>query len=155
MKIKIILEICELWNYLDNKMFDIHNFKNEMFLGRYFVLKKDYTFNDNVFNNVNNLIEALIELKNFYISKENHYESNYSLLILKLSYYVILKYEEYPEWFEEKKKEVAKLMMEVGELACNLDKIIDDYTKDNITKIKIYTYKFNEYCENEVNSSKK
>lgn len=26
---------------------------------------------------------------------------------------------------------------------------IDYYTKDDIDKIKIYTYKFNEYCKNE------
>ena len=39
--------------------------------------------------------------------------------------------------------------MELAEVVCRLDKAIDYYAKDDITKIKIYTYKFNEYCRNE------
>lgn len=37
-------------------------------------------------------------------------------------------------------------MLEAADLTCRLDKPIDDYDNDVITKIKIYTYKFNEYC---------
>ena len=91
----------------------------------------------------------------FYLSKENNYESDYSLLLLRLSYRIILQYEENSAWFREKKKEIAKLLMEISEVVCRLDKAKDYYAKDDIDKIKIYTYKFNEYCGNEWTVRKK
>ncbi|MFR5648478.1 MAG: hypothetical protein ACLUDM_01250 [[Eubacterium] siraeum] len=64
-----------------------------------------YSFRDEVFDDVTNLIEALKILKEFYLTKENNYESNYSLLLLRLSYRMVLQYEENSAWFREKKKE--------------------------------------------------
>lgn len=147
--IKIIFDICEFWDNIEYTFNDIEIEGNALLLKKYFILENVYSFRDEVFDDVTNLIEALKILKEFYLTKENNYESNYSLLLLRLSYRMVLQYEENSAWFREKKKEIGKLLMELAEVVCRLDKAIDYYAKDDITKIKIYTYKFNEYCRNE------
>lgn len=147
--IKIIFDICEFWDNIEYTFNDIEIEGNALLLKKYFILENVYSFRDEVFDDVTNLIEALKILKEFYLTKENNYESNYSLLLLRLSYRMVLQYEENSAWFREKKKEIGKLLMELAEVVCRLDKAIDYYAKDDIAKIKIYTYKFNEYCRNE------
>lgn len=147
--IKIILEICEFWDNIKYIFDESRNDEKELLLNKYFILEYEYVFRENVFDDVTNLVEAIKILKAFYLTNQNNYKSNYSLLLLRLSYRIISEYEENPGWFREKKKEVAKLLTEITEVACRLDKVIDHYDEDNIDKIKIYTYKFNEYCGNE------
>lgn len=147
--IKIIFEICEFWDDIEYVLNDSGAEGSTLVLKKYFILESGYSFRDEVFDDVTNLVEALRALKEFYLSKENNYESDYSLLLLRLSYRIILQYEENSAWFREKKKEISKLLMELSELVCRLDKAKAYYEKDDIDKIKIYTYKFNEYCRNE------
>ena len=147
--IKIIFEICEFWDHIEYVLNDSGTEGSALVLKKYFILENGYSFRDKVFDDVTNLVESLKALKEFYLSKENNYESDYSLLLLRLSYRIILQYEENSAWFREKKKEIAKLLMEISEVVCRLDKAKDYYAKDDIDKIKIYTYKFNEYCGNE------
>lgn len=90
------------------------------------------------------LVKALKVLKKIYLSKEKNYESDYSLLLLRLSYRIVTQYEKDSAWFREKEKEIANLLTVLSELVCRLDRANDD-----IDEIKIYTYKFNEYCRNE------
>lgn len=147
--IKIIFDICEFWDNIEYTLNDRGIEGNAQLLKKYFILENVYSFRDEVFDDVTNLVEALKVLKEFYLTKENNYESNYSLLLLRLSYRIVLQYEEKSAWFREKNKEIAKLLMETAEVACRLDKARDYFAKDDIAKIKIYTYKFNEYCRNE------
>lgn len=147
--IKIIFEICEFWDDIEYMLNDSGVEENVLLLKKYFILESGYSFHDKVFDDVTNLVEALKILKEFYLTKENDYESNYSLLLLRLSYRIVLQYEKNSAWFKEKKKEITKLLMESAEVACRLDRAKDYYAKDDIDKIKIYTYKFNEYCRNE------
>lgn len=147
--IKIIFEICEFWDDIEYVLNDSGAEESILVLRKYFILESGYSFRDEVFDDVTNLVEALRALKEFYLSKENNYESDYSLLLLRLSYRIILQYEGNSAWFREKKKEISKLLMELSEVVCRLDKAKAYYEKDDIDKIKIYTYKFNEYCRNE------
>lgn len=146
--IKIIFDICGFWDNIENTLNKSGDEKNELLLNKYFILD-EYDFREKVFDDVTHLAKAIKILKEFYLTDENNYKSDYSGLLLRLSYNIVLQYEEKPEWFGEKKKEVAKLLTEITEVACRLDKAIGYYDKDNIDKIKIYTYKFNEYCGNE------
>lgn len=103
--IKIIFDICEFWDNIEYTFNDIEIEGNALLLKKYFILENVYSFRDEVFDDVTNLIEALKILKEFYLTKENNYESNYSLLLLRLSYRMVLQYEENSAWFREKKKE--------------------------------------------------
>lgn len=149
-EIKIIFDICEFWDDIEYTLNESEVDEHELLLKKYFLLKNEYELRENVFADVTNLEEAIKILKEFYITNENNYKSKYLLLLLKLSYRIVLQYEYNPAWFREKKKEVAKILMEITEVVCRLDKAKDYYDKDNIAKIKIYTYKFNEYCGNEL-----
>lgn len=145
--IKIIFEICEFWDNIEYTLNKSGDEKNELLINEYFILD-EYDFREKVFDDVTHLAKAIKILKEFYLTNESNYKSDYSGLLLRLSYNIVLQYEGKPEWFGEKKKEVAKLLMEITEVACRLDKTKDYYDKDNIDKIKIYAYKFNQYCEN-------
>lgn len=147
--IKMVLDICKFWDNIEYALNDKGTEGNAILLKKYFILENWYSVREKIFDDVNNLVEALKILNKFYLSKEDDYESNYSLLLLRLSYRVILRYEEDQEWFREKEKEIKKLLMETAEVAYRLDKATDDYAKDTIIKIKIYTYKFGGYYWNE------
>ena len=136
-EIKIIFEICEFWDDIEYTLNDSGAEGNALLIKKYFLLESGYSFRDEVFDDVTNLEEALKILKEFYLTKENNYESDYSLLLLRLSYRIVLQYEENLAWFREKKKEIARLLMETAEVACRLDKARDYYAKDDIAKIKI------------------
>ncbi len=148
--IDIIFEICEFWDNIEYTINDREKEESAFLIQRYFLLDNSYTFREEIFYNISDLIKALEALKEFYITKENSYDSNYTYMLLRLSYRIILKYEESSVWFGNKKKKVATLLKELAELVCKLDEQTDYYAKDAIVKIKIYTYKLNGYCESEV-----
>ena len=104
---------------------------------RYFKFDHGYMYRIEVFDDVTILVKALKVLKKFYLSKENNYKSDYSLLLLRLAYRIVTQYEKDSAWFREKEKEIANLLMELSEVVCRLDK-----EKDYIDRIKIYKYKF-------------
>ena len=112
---------------------------------QYFVLKGVNSFNNIVFNDVDKLVDALEELKKFYASKKQNYESNYSLILLRVLYNSILMYEQKPEWYKTEICKINALFAELSEMVLNLDYGEDVYSRDVIEKIKIYTYKFNQY----------
>lgn len=142
--IKIIFEICEFWDGIENVLNDREIEESALMFEQYFKFDYGYMYRIEVFDDVTILVEALKVLKKFYLSKENNYESDYSLLVLRLFYRIVTQYEKDSAWFREKEKEIANLLMELSEVVCRLDRANDD-----IDEIKIYTYKFNEYCQNE------
>ena len=146
--IKVIFDICEFWDNIEYVLNESGDEEDTLLFKKFFILNGGYEFREKVFDDVTNLMESLKILKKFYLTKENNYESDYTLLLLRLSYRIVLRYEENSAWFREKEKEIAKLLMETAEVACRLDNARDYYAKDDIAKIKIYTYKFNEYCGN-------
>ena len=142
--IKIIFEICEFWDGIEKVLNDSEIEESALMCERYFKFDHGYMYRIEVFDDVTILVKALKVLKKFYLSKENNYKSDYSLLLLRLSYRIVTQYEKDSAWFREKEKEIANLLMELSEVVCRLDRANDD-----IDEIKIYTYKFNEYCQNE------
>lgn len=55
-------------------------------------------------------------------------------------------YEQKPEWYKAEICRINDLFAELSEMVLNLDCGEDIYSRDAIEKIKIYTYKFNQYC---------
>lgn len=143
-KINIIFEICTFWSEIEKKLEDEDATKSSVF-DQYFVLKGVNSFNNIVFNDVDKLVDALEELKKFYASKKQNYESNYSLILLRVLYNSILMYEQKPEWYKAEICKINALFAELSEMVLNLDYGEDVYSRDAIEKIKIYTYKFNQY----------
>lgn len=146
---EIIFEICEFWDNIENTINNISQEENMILLKKYFILDDGYRFREDALHSVFDLIEALTALKKFYISKENDYESNYSNLLWMLLYRVVLQCEQHSAWFGDKKEEIAKLLLELSEIVSRLDKSSGYYEKDIVSKIRIFAFKFNEYCEKE------
>lgn len=146
-KLNMIFEICEFWDNIENTINCITTENAKPLLNKYFITESGYTTRKEVFDDVLNLIEALKILEEFYKTKKPTYQSKYSLLLLRLSYEIVIQYEGNSEWFKGKQKEIAKLLTENEKLIRMPDNIMDEYTEDCITQMKIYIYKFNEYCK--------
>lgn len=147
--IETIFDICEFWNNIEYTINNISQDENRVLLKKYFVLEDGYRFREGVFQNVSDLIDALTVLKKFYMSKENEYKSSYSYMLLMLSNHIALKCEQKPLGFGDKKEEIAKLLSELAQMVGRLDNSSGYYEKDTVTKIKIYVYKFREFCRKE------
>ena len=145
--IKIIFSICEFWDDIEYTINDREKDEYSLVLKKYFILEEGYRLREKALIDVFDLLEALQTLKLFYSSKERHYESDYYLPLLTLANRAVVQYEETPQWLGNKKKEVAKLLLELAELVCKRDKSSGHYEKDTIMKISIYAYKFNTYYE--------
>lgn len=143
--INYVFEICKLWGSAESRI-SSNGDESEAALRQYFMPEGGYQVRDIVFSEVSKLMEALNVLKRFYIEKRDTYNSEYSLLLLRLSRDMILQYEQDAAWFNNKKTEIAELLQETTRLVCKLDKGQNNFDKDNIIQIKIYTYKFKTYC---------
>ena len=144
---RIVFDICRFWNgvrdYIDN------NEDAKVALPRKYFRENGYGLHIETFKDSAAFIEALEALKKFYMANENNYKSDYSLLLQRLSYRIIVQYEADPAWFGDKKREIAKLLKEVKELACKLDELTGYDAQNTINEIKVYVYKFNEHCKDE------
>lgn len=144
---KIVFDICRFWNgvrdYIDKNEDAKTVFPRKYFVENGYGLRREMLVDSAAF------IEALELLKKFYIGNENNYKSDYSLLLLRLSYRIIVQYEADPAWFGDKKRDIAKLLKEVKELACKLDGLTGYDAQNTINEIKVYVYKFNEHCKEE------
>lgn len=107
----------------------------------------EYSVRENNISNISHLLQALETLKKYYEKRRDCYESDYSLFLLGLSYYIIQKYESEPEWFGDNGEEVNVILTEIFEMVKVLDKMPNKYTKNTIDFISIYVYRFKEYCE--------
>lgn len=152
-RIKIAFDICRFWNgvrdYIDNSSDE----ETELF--RKYFREEGYGLRIDMFVDASAFIEALEALKKFYTANENHYKSDYSLLLLRLSYRIIVQYESDPTWFADKKGEIAKLLEEVKELACRLDGLTGYDAQNTINEIKVYVYKFNEHYKEEIKETER
>lgn len=146
---EIIFEICEFWNNIEYTINSINQEDDRLLLKKYFLLETGYQPRENALHSVSDLIEALTALKRFYTSKGSDYESNYSNLLTGLAYRIALQCEQQPAWFGDKKEEIFKLLSELAEMVGRLDNSSGYYEKDTVTKIKIYVYKFSEFCRKE------
>lgn len=143
-EIAIVFEICGLW--LDIESVLNNDDKEEVSLfNQYFMLDAVNSFRDIIFLDVANLKKALIVLEKFYNSKAECYDSDFSLILLRVSYRVVLLYESRPEWFENQEKEVAGLLTKLVNSISKLHKVEDSYTKNIIEEIQVFVYKFNSY----------
>lgn len=151
--INVTFEIYEFWenieelfdNYEDNNIF-MQSFK------KYFILETGMVdIKSNViFNDIYNLKEAIIVLKEYYkLYSENH-QKDFELLLLHLLYQLIDKYKEAPDWFSGSERIMGELIRETANTVCKAYSY--DY-KDNIGRIKILVFKFNETLINSCISS--
>lgn len=145
-RVRIVLEICEFWDNIEC-IIDTSSWKTEEIFRKYFALKDGYIVFEETFIDASSLLEALATLREFYLTNENNYKSDYSLLLLKLSYRLLLIYEEDSTRFKDMNAEIIELLRKNKELVCKLDKGTNDYEQDTLNKIKIYVYKINIYCK--------
>ncbi len=143
--INIVCEVCKFWNDVEEIINQKEN-KEIVEFNQYFDLD-NYSVKDNVFSNVSNLLQALIVLKKYYEEKKNCYESDYSFLLLRLSYKIIKKCELESKWLGDKGKEVNDKLIEISNIVCMIDQVSDKYAQDTIDRINIYIYKFQMYCK--------
>lgn len=151
--IKTIFSICEFWDDIEYTINDRE--KDEYSLKKYFMAEEGCRLREKAFIDVSDWLEALRALKLFYLSKDVNYESSYLFSLSEISRRAVVQYEENPAWLGNKKKEIAKLLLELAEIVCRLDKSPSYYEKDTVVKISIYAYKFNAYYEREEIKRKK
>lgn len=145
-EVDIIFEICEFWDDIESELVYKEKEPTSSF-NRYFTLNGVYSFKEEVFLNVYALKKALKSLDDFYDSKATCYNSNYSYLLLRTAYKIVLLYEQASDWFQGQEQEISEILLRMAEKVYELDKLEDEYSRDGIDKIKIYTYKFMTYCE--------
>lgn len=148
MELNNIFEICELWLGMES-ILNSGNSKNLTLFNQYFSLEGEYSFKNAIFSDVSNLRQALEVLNEFYDSKTECYESNFSLILLRVSYRVVLLYENNPEWFRGREREISNILAEIANKVYLLDNSQDYNAKDVIYETKIYVYKFRTYCNTE------
>lgn len=149
-RVEIVLEICEFWGNIEC-IIDTSSWKTEEIFRKYFALRDGYIVFEEIFIDASSLLEALATLHEFYLANENNYKSDYSLLLLKLSYRLLLIYEEDSTRFKDMNAKIIELLRKNKELVCRLDKGTNDYEQDTLNKIKIYVYKINTYCKDGIN----
>ena len=145
MNIKLIFELCQFWNEVE----DVINSKQDKEIvefEKYYELN-GYSVKGSTFSAIDNLLCALEALQKYYEGKKECYESDYSLLLLRLSYKIVLKFESESEWFGNKEQEVDTALTKISEMVNVLDKVPDKYTRDTIDLINIYTYRYKLYCK--------
>lgn len=149
--INFVFEICQYWEEVEN-LIDLKEDDDIVRLNQYFSLY-EYSVREKIFSNRENLLCALHILKKFYENKSECYKSDYSLLLLRLSYKIVLKFETEPEWFGDKGKEVYDILSEVFEMVKILEVKSDRDTKDTMDLISIYMYKCKTYYEQSIQDS--
>ncbi len=148
-----IFEICELWLGIESILNSESSNDMELF-NQYFLLDGVYSFRDAIFLHISNLKQALEALNEFYDSKSGCYESNFSLILLRVSHSVVLLYENNQEWFEGREGEISDLLIEIANKVYLLDNLQDYIAKDVIYEIRIFVYKFSSYCSVEERTDK-
>ena len=151
-EIAIVFEICGLWLDIESVLNNDNKEEVSLF-NQYFMLDAVNSFKDIVFLDVSNLKKALVVLEKFYNSKAECYDSDFSLILLRVSYKVVLLYESRPEWFENQEKEVAGLLTKLVNSISKLHKVEDSYTKNIMEEIQVFVYKFNSYSTDAENNN--
>ncbi len=148
--LKTTFSVYNFWISMENLI--VNSDQMKLFSKYFTVYMGKCEIHQNVYDNVTNLIEALEELKEFYISKGEDYTPGYLFLAQSLFNNIACIFEQNSKWFGDKKKEVVNLINEVAEIICDLSMAVDDTPEDNFTRrIRIYAYKISEYCKNEEN----
>lgn len=147
-ELNYIFDTCEHWLNIESVL-NQETTEAISRLNKYFIVERVYSFKDAAFQSVSELKTALETLKDFYELKSKEYESLFSLILLRISYRMVLLYEENPEWFGEESEEICELLTQISNMVCELDPIEDWQAKNVIDEIKIFVYKFNSYCVQE------
>lgn len=146
--INIVFEICEFWNNIDGELHDEElddDEEEDMSLKKYFILDGIDSFKDIVFDNISNLEQALKVLNEFHDSDK----LNFSVVLLRLLYQIVLRSEQNSNWFDNQEKNISRLIEEMVKELYSGDGCMCVYDKDVVDNIKIYQYKFKEYCESD------
>lgn len=145
-----IFNICLLWNSVNMLLENVDD-KDKLF-NQYFDLNMIYSFKDTVFENATCLKLALEELISFYDRKEEVYETNYSLILLRVAHRAVLLLEANSEWFGNKKKEIADLFCRAAEKCYEIDDMEDSFAREVMDEIKVFVFKFCMYVQNSENT---
>lgn len=139
-KLDNIFETCFLWLNIEK---DLKNkFNTEELENQYFDFD-NFTYKNNVFISITNLEEALKNLCDIFNSIKDNYQSDYSLLLMRIALKTVIKYEENPDWFEGREDIINHLLEKIYTIAYNNDPLDDRMSKDVLEQSKIFIYKFN------------
>ena len=141
-RINIVLDICSLWDGLERILEDRES-DTESAVEKYFIIDRAYTYKEDIFAQITVFVQALRQLKIFYEqqSKET-YNSNMSLILLRVLCEAGKKLSADPEWFGDYYKEICSLFEEMAEKVYSLDEQKNDQDKNIIQQILIYAYRF-------------
>lgn len=135
-----IFEVCEIWLNIEELLNDKYHMK-DIAKYRYFDIET-FNYNEDTFLKVENLEIAVIELIDFYNSKQGCYKSDYSLLLMRIAHRIIELFEEKKEWFEGKENEIGDLLLKASALVCQFDPLECKESKQIIEQLKVFVFKF-------------
>lgn len=135
-----IFEVCEIWLNIGVLLNDKCHMKATAKY-RHFDIETLY-YNEDTFLRVENLKIALREIIDFYNSKQECYKSDYSLLLMRITYRIIMVSEKKQEWFEGKENEIGDLLLEASAIVYQFDPLEHKESKQIIDQLKVFIFKF-------------
>lgn len=78
----------------------------------------------------------------FYNTKRDNYQSDYSLMLMRISHQIIVIIESNQEWFEGKENEIGDLLSRASTIVYQLDTLEDKESKKVVEQIKVFVFKF-------------
>ena len=142
-----VLNICELWNgieqYLNEESFEVSTFN------QYFSLEY-LDYREKVFSSVYHLERGLDELKRFYVSRKDKYESKFSILFYRILLNIIIQAEKDEFWFDGMNVDlnnIISVIKEIAQIIYRIDAQRSMEEKIIIENIKILMYKIDSLSE--------
>ena len=114
-----VFSLCSLWYHLGEYLDGGRKQKAAVF-ETYFSVQKGGSVKEKVFLNVGELKKALAVLDDFYESKKEDYQSDFSFLLLETVKRCVLCWEDDSSWFAGEASEVLNLLTKLRERVCTL-----------------------------------
>lgn len=153
-EIDLILENCQYWQEIDKKIEQIN--RDDLQTFTYFFSLSGAVNNETVYHSIETLLEALTELKKFYAEMADDYQLKYNKILEGISYRIVSRYEEDPDWFKDRESEVGNLLAELEEQVYSLVELKENGGVDQVEKkdaneildcISLCIFKFKRYIE--------
>ena len=140
-----VFSLCSLWYHLGEYLDGGGKQKAAVF-ETYFSVQKGGSVKEKVFLNVGELKKALAVLDDFYESKKEDYQSDFSFLLLETVKRCVLCWEDDSSWFAGEASEVLNLLTKLRERVCTLDRQETGYASDVVQEISVLTARMKKYC---------
>lgn len=143
--VEMTLKICELWS--KENLFENLELEAEGDFTKFFILDGWFTYQEAVFTNPSSLIQALKQLELFYDQRKTEYNSNYSLLLLRVLFKAYEINSENHEWFGDYYPRICEAFIQLANKVFSLDKGEYNQEKNVLQQISVYTYKLKNACK--------